>query len=241
MGNRLDLHIPDLHFDIPGFLFVFPLYGQHYGIFLTVTDHGSNIGSFFVCNISSIYCLDHISLFQSRLFSRATLIKLYDLCPSGVILLKNGTDPYVGAFIGSIQLFILFCCVIGGVRILQAGKQASIKPLTQAAFVFFIQIFFIDQFFQVIQLLNRFHIGKHIAVRKQYFLIAGKNSACHNQRCCHSNGYTFFEFFIFHIFPFFCTAGKADKITDFLYSSVRRSVFIYRKRLPIFRQPLYIL
>ena len=120
-------------------------------------------------------------------------------------------------------------------------EVANIKPLTQAAFVFFIQIFFIDQFFQVIQLLNRFHIGKRIAFRKQYFLIAGKNSACHNQRCCHSNGYTFFEFFIFHIFPFFCTAGKADKITDFLYSSVRRSVFIYRKRLPIFRQPLYIL
>ena len=43
MGNGLDLHIPDLHFDIPGFLFVFPLYGQHYGSFLTVTDHGSNI------------------------------------------------------------------------------------------------------------------------------------------------------------------------------------------------------
>ena len=126
MGNRLDLHIPDLHFDIPGFLFVFPLYGQHYGIFLTVTDHGSNIGSFFVCNISSIYCLDHISLFQSRLFSRATLIKLYDLCPSGVILLKNGTDPYVG--IGA----VLQKDDTGGAKIIQLyeggpGEQAGLK------------------------------------------------------------------------------------------------------------------
>ena len=158
MRDSLDFHISDLYFDILSFLFIFPLYGQRYEIFITVTDHGSDVGSFFFCDICSIDRFDHVSGFQTCLFSRSAFIELHDLCPSAILFLENCPDSHVGTFIGSIQFFILFCRVIRGVWILQSGEQTCIKALPQTAFILFILIFCIDQFFQIIQLLDCFHV-----------------------------------------------------------------------------------
>ena len=76
---------------------------------------------------------------------------------------------HIGTFVGSVQFFVLFCCVVSRIRIIESAHNPCIKTFPEAVLLLLLQIFFIDQALQIIQFLNCFCIGKALPFGNMIF------------------------------------------------------------------------